>query len=262
MITSTANTQVKHVINLLSKSRYRRENRQFVVEGARMVYETPADMLVRVYMSESFYSCHNDGDNRIQLDDDRIVTVSDNVFKQMSDTSTPQGILAVVRMKEYSLSDILKGDNTFVIVCEDIQDPGNLGTILRTGEGAGISGVIMSRNTVDIYNPKTIRSTMGSVYRVPFIYADNLSETIGQMKLTGVKVYAAHLNGNNSYAKEDYRGKSAFMIGNEGNGLTDAVTALADTLIRIPMEGSVESLNAAISSAIVMYEVKRQRDEM
>lgn len=260
MITSTSNAQVKHVINLLNKAKYRRENQAFVVEGTKMVLEAPDYMVEKIYVAESFMGSNKKQITDIQWDSPKIEVVSDNVFKQMSDTKTPQGILAVVKMKDSSLSEIMGKENAFVMVCEDIQDPGNLGTILRTGEGAGISGVIMSRNTVDIYNPKTIRSTMGSLYRVPFVYVDNLCEIISQMKSLEIKVYATHLNGNNSYAKGDYSGKCAFLIGNEGNGLKDETTNMADTLIKIPMEGNVESLNAAISSAIIMYEVNRQRN--
>lgn len=259
MITSTANGQVKHVINLLNKAKYRRENKSFVVEGVKMVMEAPAERIEKIFAAESFILSHKNGLESIKWDSPKVEMVSDNVFKQMSDTKTPQGIMAIVKMKDSPVSEIVGKEKAFVMVCEDLQDPGNLGTIIRTGEGAGISGVIMSKNTVDIYNPKTIRSTMGSVYRVPFLYTDNVHETISQMKLLGVKVYAAHLNGNNSYTKEDYSGKCAFLIGNEGNGLKEETAALADGLIRIPMEGKVESLNAAVSSAIIMYEVNRQR---
>lgn len=259
MITSTSNAQVKHVINLLNKAKYRKEQKAFVVEGIRMVRETPPQRLDKIYVSESYKASHKEGIDGIQWDSPKVEVVSDGVFKQMSDTKTPQGILAVVQSLQYSLSDVIGGEDAFVLVCEDIQDPGNLGTILRTGEGAGISGVIMSANTVDIYNPKTIRSTMGSLYRVPFVVVENLGEAIRQMQVLGIKVYAAHLNGNNSYAKENYQGKCAFLIGNEGNGLKEETAELADRFIRIPMEGQVESLNAAISSGILMYEVHRQR---
>lgn len=259
MITSAANSQVKHMVNLLNKAKYRRENRLFVVEGVKMVLEAPGHLVEKIYVSEEFTLSHKNGLSGIEWDSPKVEVVSDNVFRQMADTRTPQGIMASVKMKESSMDEIVGRENAFVMVCEDIQDPGNMGTILRTGEGAGITGIIMSRNTVDIYNPKTIRSTMGSVYRVPFLYADNLHDVIRQMKLLGIKVYAAHLNGNNSYAKEDYSGKCAFLIGNEGNGLKDETTALSDCLVKIPMEGCVESLNAAVSSAILMYEVNRQR---
>lgn len=261
MITSTSNAQVKHVINLLNKAKYRRECKMFVVEGSKMVFEAPADMIDKIFVSESYMAgCKKNSLEADKLSGTNAEVVSDNVFKQMSDTKTPQGILATVKMKEYSLHDILGSDNTFVMVCEDIQDPGNLGTIVRTGEGAGISGVIMSRNTVDIYNPKTIRSTMGSLYRVPFVYVDDLHDVIKKMKNLEINVFATHLNGNNNYTKENYTGKCAFLIGNEGNGLKDETTCLADILIKIPMAGRVESLNAAVSSAVIMYEVNRQRN--
>lgn len=177
----------------------------------------------------------------------------------MSDTAAPQGILCVMRQKKYALADLLAAKNPLLMILEDIQDPGNLGTILRTGEGAGIGGVIMSRETADIYNPKTIRSTMGSIYRVPFVYVSSLEETSVQLKAAGIRLFAAHLKGKSWYDGEDYRKGSAFLIGNEGNGLREETAALADTYIKIPMEGRVESLNAAMASGILMYEAARQR---
>lgn len=259
MITSTQNAQVKHVVNLINKGKYRRENKQFVVEGTKMVFEAPKEELEKVYVSETYLNEHKKDIESIDLGEDRLIPVLDNVFKQMSDTKTPQGILGIVKMKSYSLQEVIGGDNAFVIVCEDIQDPGNMGTILRTAEGAGVTGIVMTNNTVDIYNPKTIRSTMGSVYRVPFIYTDNLADVMAKMKLLDIKMYAAHLNGNNSYTANNYCSKCAFLIGNEGNGLKQETADKCDCLIRIPMEGKVESLNAAISSAVLMYEVNRQR---
>ena len=117
----------------------------------------------------------------------------------------------------------------------------------------------MSKDTVDIYNPKVIRSTMGSIYRVPFVYVDNLPETLDVMKKHGITSYAAHLAGKNAYDQEDYQGGTAFLIGNEGNGLRDEVSERADILIRIPMEGQVESLNAAVAATVLMFEAGRQR---
>ena len=145
------------------------------------------------------------------------------------------------------------------MILENLQDPGNLGTILRTAEGAGVDGVILSKESVDIYNPKTIRSTMGSVYRLPFLYVDSIEAILPVLKKHHVHTYAAHLKGKNSYEQENYCGGTAFFIGNEGNGLTDHLSSQADTLIRIPMEGKLESLNAAVASAILMYESYRQR---
>ena len=166
MITSTSSSQVKHVVNLQKKAKLRKEEKQFVVEGVKMVSEAPADRLVKVYVSETFKADNEEFLERMNYDSigkDVLEIVTDNVFMRMADTQTPQGIMAVVKMKNNSLSDMLAG-NPLLILVENLQDPGNLGTILRMGEGAGVTGVIMSPNTVDIYNPKTIRSTMGRTH--------------------------------------------------------------------------------------------------
>lgn len=146
-----------------------------------------------------------------------------------------------------------------LMVLEDLQDPGNVGTIIRTAEGAGVTGIIMSRGTADIFNPKTIRSTMGSIYRMPFLIVDDAVGFVKGLKARKICTYAAHLHGVHSYREEDYTKGTAFLIGNEGNGLTDAMAEAAECLIRIPMEGKVESLNAAIASAVLMYEAHGQR---
>lgn len=190
---------------------------------------------------------------------DKMEIVGDSVFKQISDTQTPQGIMAVIEMPHYELADLMDGDRTHLLILESIQDPGNLGTMLRTGEGAGITGVIMNSQTVDLYNPKTVRSTMGSLYRMPYYISDDLEGTINLLKEKGVKLYAAHLKGTLSYDEPEYTRACGFMIGNEGNGLSDQIADMADTYIKIPMEGRVESLNAAISATLLMYECNRQR---
>ena len=212
-----------------------------------------------------------------------IELVADDVFSHMSDTKTPQGVMALVKMSEYSIEDMLKGGNPLIMILENLQDPGNLGTILRTAdalavpvvllpgcadvwnpiirtaEGAGVDGIIMTSGTVDIYNPKVIRSTMGAMYRMKYAYTDNLKEAAAFLKSRGITTYAAHLQGAVDYVTCDYKKGTAFFIGNEGNGLTDEATALADRKIIIPMMGKLESLNAAVSGAILMYEAARQR---
>ena len=256
MITSTGNARVKNVIQLQTRARARKDSRQFVAEGFRMVSEAPADRIVSIYASETFARCNSGYMSTIQVPYE---TVSDNVFAQMSDTRTPQGILAVIKMAEYGIGDIIANDNGLYVIVENLQDPGNLGTIIRMSEAAGVDGIIMSPNTVDIYNPKTIRSTMGSLYRVPFVYADDFAGTLEQMKSKGVELYAAHLEGSVEYTEPDYTKASAFVIGNEGNGLTDAVTNICSNRIRIPMAGKVESLNAAIAASVLTFEAARQR---
>ena len=181
------------------------------------------------------------------------------VLAKMSDTQTPQGILCIVEQKKYDIEELLNIENPHFMVLDNLQDPGNLGTIVRTAEGAGVDAIFLSKESVDIYNPKTIRSTMGSIYRMPVIYVDDLLELLNIFKQRGIKSYAAHLEGKKSYDKEDYQSGTAILIGNEGNGLRDEVAENADVWVQIPMQGKVESLNAAIAASILMFEVYRQR---
>ena len=258
MITSTKNDQVKAVIELRKKARARNEQGLFAVEGVRMAAELPKDQVKSIYVSETF--AKNPENAAILAEYPGYELVSDSVFAVMSDTQTPQGVLALVRQFSYGMDELLKSDRpAHLMVLENLQDPGNLGTILRAGEGAGITGLIMSRDTVDIYNPKVIRSTMGTVFRVPFFYTDDLEQTVLDLKARGIRVFAAHLAGKNNYEQEDYTGNTAFLIGNEGNGLTEKLSNLADTWVKIPMAGKVESLNAAIAASILMFETARQR---
>ena len=256
MITSVNNGQVKNIIQLNQKTKARREQGLFVAEGRKMFGEAPADWIEKVYVSETLTS---DPVLMEQVEKLPYDIVADSVFRQMSDTQTPQGILTVLRRPSYTLEDILGGKNPLVMVLEDLQDPGNAGTILRTGEGAGVSGVLLTRTCVDITNPKVIRSTMGSVYRMPFLYVESVVSLTQELKERKIRTFAAHLKGRNSYDQESYTGGTAFLIGNEGKGLTEEASDSADCLIRIPMCGKVESLNAAMASGILMYEAARQR---
>lgn len=257
MITSSANGKVKQVMNLTKKAKARREAGLFAAEGLRMFKELPRDRIESLFVSESFLKIP---ENKRLIGSLPCEEVSDDVFKTMSDTTTPQGVLALVKQYSYTVNDILtqKGPHLLMIL-DTIQDPGNLGTILRAGEGAGITGVIMNDTTADIYNPKVIRSTMGSICRVPFVYTKDLQGTLTEVKKRGVRLYAAHLDGTNNYEKEDYTVDTGFLIGNEANGLSDETAAMADAYIKIPMLGKVESLNAAVAASVLMYEAARQR---
>lgn len=252
-ITSTANGQVKRIINLKNKASARRKEGVFLAEGIKMYKETPKDRIEAIYIEEKFSELF--GKNI----DEEYTVVSENVFKQITDTITPQGILTVVRQKESSLENFLKKDEKqLFILLENLQDPGNLGTIIRTAEGAGVSAIIAGKSTVDVYNPKVVRSTMGSVFRVPYVIADDLQKEIEELKKFGVTVYGAHLNGKNYYDNENYNGSTAFIIGNEANGLTEETASKADKLVKIPMCGRLESLNASVAAAILMYEASKK----
>lgn len=256
MITSVSNQQIKNLVQLQKKSKIRREQNVFVAEGVKMYQEAPVEEIVKVYASESFYRQCGQGDFWKGLEPE---IVSDRVFEAAADTRTPQGVLCIVRQKHYSLEEVTAGEAPLLMVLESLQDPGNLGTILRTGEGAGVTGVVMSSDTVDLYNPKTIRSTMGSIFRMPFCCTDDMPGVVEELRRKDIGIYAAHLKGTSDYDAPDYRKGTAFLIGNEGNGLSDGLAAMADRYIRIPMCGQVESLNASVASAVLMYEAQRQR---
>jgi len=256
MITSTSNPQVKRLLQLQKKSKARNEEGVFVVEGPRMFVEVPKERVENVYVSETFY---NKKKHELNWEEFPLEILSENVFKHVSDTQTPQGVLCIVKQKKHNLDALLDIEHPHFMVLDNLQDPGNLGTIVRTAEGAGVDAVFMSKDCVDIYNPKTIRSTMGSIYRMPTIYIEDTVKLLELFKEKGIKSYAAHLDGKKSYDKEDYRKGTAILIGNEGNGLRDEVSNKADVWVRIPMEGQVESLNAAIAASVFMFEVARQR---
>ena len=221
-----------------------------------MFGEAPRDWISRVYVTESLTK---DEDLMAKVQEVPYEIVADVVFRQMSDTQTPQGILTVLKKPSYHMEDIIQKEAPFLMVLEDLQDPGNAGTIFRTAEGAGVDGILLTRTCVDVTNPKVIRSTMGSVYRMPFLYVEDVVSLREKFQEKHIRTYAAHLKGKNFYDGEDYRGGTAFFIGNEGNGLTETAASAADCLIKIPMCGRVESLNAAMAAGILMYEAARQR---
>ena len=266
MITSTGNDRVRRVVTLVQKSKARRDEQVFIIEGMKMLREAPVLQVDEVFVTEKFVDTASEEDKEI-LWRYGAETVSEEVLKKMSDTQTPQGVLAVIKQYEYSMDEVLEGYNQeadkdaapLLLVLENIQDPGNLGTMLRSGEGAGVTGVIMGKGCADIYNPKVIRSTMGSIFRMPFIYVESVPEVVRNLKERGIQTYAAHLKGKKNYDEFDYTGPTAFLIGNEGKGLTDETAKEASEYVLIPMKGEVESMNAATSSAILTFEASRQR---
>ena len=277
IISSKDNKRIKYIRSLLEKGSIRKKSKAFVVEGIKLTDEAlEYGKVIEVVCAVSLYDEIISGDlsgNRLLAENDKNITnyvkkgssllvVSDAVFKSLSETITPQGILAVAEMPDYGLLDkgfleqvYIKNGKIKLLVLEDTADPGNLGTIMRTAEAAGVTGVIMGKGTVDIFNPKVVRSTMGSIFRLPFAYAEDLKEIIQELKKQRISFYATHLKGEKSYKDIKYSNKSAILIGNEARGLSDEVADLADTYVLIPMQGKVESLNAAVAAALMMYEV-------
>lgn len=261
MITSTKNAAVKQINQLMKSKKARYEQGLFVVEGWKMLEETLAQAegaeIDRVYVSQDLQE-----EAVRKLKGYPFECVSAHVLAAMTDTKTPQGVVAVVKTWQTELSSLIKNTTEHaapLLILENIQDPGNLGTMIRTAEGAGAAGIIASSDTADLYSPKVVRSTMGSLYRVPFVYVESLEQTIMLLKKEKILCMAAYLKGESVYKTAGLQGPCAFMIGNEGNGLTKQTSELADTLITIPMCGRLESLNASVSAAILLYESLRQR---
>ena len=259
MITSPDNNKIKDVCRLVAKKKERSSRCLFVAEGEKQVFEAPKDRIENIYCTEDFAQAHPD------IVIDRITEiVSDRVFAKMSDTDTPQGVLAVVKMHETKPDEIYgqteKKERPLIVFLEDIRDPGNLGTIVRSAEAAGVTGIVMSEGTVDIYNPKTVRSTMGSIYRVPFIYTEDFYGELENAQKRGVHIFAAHLDSSHSYHECDFTKSCGILIGNEASGLSPRATDIADERMIVPMCGRVESLNAAMAATVILFEARRQRD--
>lgn len=262
VITSSRNEKLKNVSALLKSKKARTEQGMFVAEGLRIARDTlksAGDRLVAMYVSESFLDggawrdCAEFTDAGFP-EKLPVTVVKDSVFDGVSETVTPQGVMCVVRQPEYSYEDIVSRDGALkLLILEDIQDPGNLGTMVRTAEAAGMNGIIMSRGTVDIFSPKVTRSTMGGIFRVPFAYVEDLPATLDRLKGDGVSVYAAYLRDGEDFNAVRYSDRAAVMIGNEGNGLSDEAVAHAAQNVFIPMQGEVESLNAGVAAALMMY---------
>ena len=260
MITSKNNELIRYVKKISSKPKARREEKVFFAEGRRLLSETPSDLLVKVLVSEDFSYGDTPADQKLQ---DVLSTcgdveeVSAGVFSEFSETKHSQGIAALVRCPVYKPSDLL-GDVPLLLVLENIQDPGNLGTMIRTSLGAGATGIVMTEGCVDIFSPKVVRATMGAIYRMPFIVVSDIGSLSDKLP-QGIRLFAASLNGKSSYDSFDYRQGCGFLIGNEGRGLSEKAVEAADQEMLIPMEGGLESLNAAMAAGILLYEAHRQR---
>lgn len=259
MISSEANAQIKEIIKLQKNARERRKKQMFVAEGIKLVKEAAwHGKLKQIYLSEAAMQ-NVEQDFGELLTDYPYEVVSDAVFRTVTETVTPQGVLGLVQMPVYELEDILEDSRRSFMLLDDLRDPGNLGTIMRTAEGADMSGVILSKESVDLFNPKVVRSTMGAIFRIPFFYAEDLTEVMQKLKKMEIPVYGTMMQGSVVYDEPDYCKGAAIVIGNEANGISDKVAAELSVRVRIPMAGSLESLNAAVAAAVLMYEVARQK---
>lgn len=241
----------------LKERKWRNKNKKFLIEGIRIVEEAiKADAFIDcIFISESSYE--NENILKISENKDRkSFILSDELFKILSDTENSQGIIAVVNMK--SVNNIDTNDKSSMYVLADkVQDPGNMGTIIRTAHASGAKGVIVTKGTVDVYNEKTIRSTMGSIFYIDVIEDNNLEFT-HMLKNDGYRVFVSSLKESKDFFMEDLSGNIIITVGNEGNGVSSEIEDLADVRIKIPMPGNAESLNVSVAAGVMIYEKVRQ----
>jgi len=253
IIESFQNRTVKKINSLKTASR-REEYGLFLVEGERLVAEiSPKTDVWKYVLAESYFNKHGYG----KFDPDKTYILVDSVFGKITETVAPQGVLAVCRQRDYTAEYVLQ-NTKLVCILENVTDPGNLGTIIRTAYAAGADCVVLSRGCVDLHNPKVVRATMGAIFHLPIIKDANLADVIDILKNNGSTVFAAHLNGKNVYESGIGTKPSAILIGNEAVGLTEDAASLADSLVKIPMPGRAESLNASVAAGILIYETVRR----
>ena len=262
IITSKDNEQIKEIKKLKEK-KFRKEESSFLVEGVKLVKEaiTYNANIKKIVISEDAIGYEVDEELIKLCEKYNPLIVSPNVFSVVSDVQTPQGILAVIKIDEDKDGEKnnkkeIDYSQDFFVVLDGIQDPGNLGTIIRTCDAAGITQVIVSEDTVDCYSPKVIRSTMGGIYRVNVVEAD-LKEVFKDFQVRGIKTVVTSLEGTESIYDLDFK-KKAVVIGNEANGVDIDLQNMADKKVKIPMPGKAESLNASVAASIMIYEYVRQ----
>ena len=256
IITSKDNEIIKNVRKLKEK-KYRDINNEYIVEGVKMIKEAileDAKIKLIVVCEDNANSGAIDKKLLYEIAKYECIYVSKKVFDLITDVQTPQGMLAVIE-KENS-EDKIDYTEDVIVVLDGIQDPGNLGTILRTIDSCGLKQVIVSKETADSYNPKVVRSTMGAIFRVKVIESNNLIDTLKNMRKHKYKIMATSLETNNSIYDVDYN-KKVIVIGNEANGVEKEILDIADEKIKIPMLGKTESLNASVATAVILYEYVR-----
>lgn len=261
MLTSAKSPKVRF-FNQLKNKKKRNFHGKFLIEGIHLVDEARRQGLLDKVIYCNFIQRTPEGRdllNKILSSGIPCEEASEFVIKHLSSVETPQGIIASAFPNISDLGDLFEAENPLIIVACGIQDPGNLGTIIRTADAAGCSGFILAQGSVDPYNEKVIRASSGSIFHLNIVRMDDIIDIISSLKRRGVKVISSFIEGSKSYFDAEYSGPTAILIGNEGQGLPENVGRLSDEVVSIPMAGKAESLNAAISAAVILYEALRQR---
>ncbi len=234
----------------LKERKGRKETGCFLVEGRKMVEEA----LASAFSVETLLVSESHGADFSLPEDVPAYLLPDHVFAALCDTKTPQGIAAVVRMRAAPVT------GSCLLALDDVQDPGNVGTILRTADAAGFDGVLLSDKCADVFSPKVLRATMGSIFRMPVEITDQLPQALHQLREQGWSILSSQLDGTPFFHRDPVGEKFCLIIGNEGNGISPAVQAEATHRLRLPMRGGAESLNAAIAAGIMMYDLMRDKE--
>ena len=258
IITSKDNETIKHIRKLKEK-KYRDEYGEYLVEGIKLINEAIEEKqnVKTIIVCDNCNKTEEINQNSMyEVAKHKCVYVDEKVFHSITEVQNPQGILAVVGKQ--SKEKEINYDEDVIVVLDDIQDPGNLGTILRTVDSVGLSQIIVSKKSGDVFNSKVVRSTMGAIFRVNVIESDNLVETIKNLKKHKFEIVSTSLDTDKSMYDLDFH-KKVIVIGNEANGVSQQVQEMSDQKIKIPMLGKTESLNASVATGIVLYEYVRQK---
>ncbi len=259
-ISSLQNPRLKELVRLKENAAFRKKEGLMIAEGERLVAELPPEWIRELYFSERFLKAKGKPPEELAPEgfSGRVRVLSDSAFAKLSDTKTPQGILAVGERPRWDIR-ALKTEAPLLLALEDIQDPGNLGTMFRLCEGAGADALFTLGSCPDPYSPKALRAAMGSSFRLPWFGGEDHPAFRTLCKGMGIRIYAAELSASSDYAGFDYREGAVFLIGNEGRGLSEEALSIADERILIPMKGRSESMNAAMAAGILLFEAARQR---
>jgi TrmH family RNA methyltransferase len=255
-IMSVQNARVKEWAQLLERKGRDKQNK-YIIEGHHLVEEA---LHAGASVETIIYSLEKGVPAGLAQQASFVewVGVSQAVLEKCSDTQTPQGVLAIVARPQLGMDELLAGEHDLVVVLDGVQDPGNLGTIIRSADAVGAKAVVLGRGTVDLYNPKTIRSTMGSMYHLPIVEAD-LGLLLPRARERGVRLVTTSLQAQRSCYDTDLRQPTWLILGNEGKGVSPEVAAQSDVQVIIPMQGKAESLNVAMAATVLLFEASRQR---
>lgn len=260
-LSSKDNNVIKN-LHSLGDPKHRKKEQSFLIEGVKMVEEGLRDNagVIMVVAAPSLVQHHGKG--VLKLAESKgvdILWISERLMDMLSESKTPQPVMAVVRMKRHSEEELLGHSAKLVVVAHRLQDPGNLGTIIRTAEAAGASGVALTENTVDPFNAKAVRASMGSVLRLPVILVGDLPTFLKTCNAKGFQTAATVVTGEKTHFDVDLTKPTVVILGQEGAGLSEDIMAGIDLRVRIPMAETIDSLNVATAAAVILYEALRQR---